>query len=810
MTDRRLHRLAGILLALLLTVFATAQQTNGAEPLPQPLAGWEADLQRIEKSLTRALADDEALVRLREQLETVRKKTASYVSRLQEQYATVDTQLKKLGPAPKPEEQPESDAAAKVRQELDARAAELDGAIRTAEVLQTRAIQLSGNVQERRRKLFSRQLLKRVQSPLSPALWTRVADDTRTVLRGLGFLVTDWWAGISRAGLVFALLAAAVTIWGVLAALSSTLVARYRLSGAEEVPPFLQRAGSAAGATLARAAPPIVAAGSLVLALWLLDMLPGSTASLALSALTAFSAVMALMALVKTVLAPNQPRWRILPVTDRDARRLRWLAWGVAIIYGLDLFLASLNTILVSPIPLTVAQSFVTTVAVALLLAAMLRVPVGRADEKAPRSESALLGLLRGLLWLLVITILCAAALGYIALARFVITQIVVTGSIIILVWLLHVTIDEFTASLADPERKAGRWLAANFQIPAQRHAQVGIIASFVLHLLLLLVVVPVLALQWGFDWEDLRFWISKAVFGFRVGNWRISLATIFVAVLLFVALIAASRLFQRWLDTRVLARAQFDQGARSAIRTTVGYLGVAVAALIAVSYAGVDFSNVAIVAGALSVGIGFGLQSIVNNFVSGLILLAERRISVGDWIIVGAEEGFVRRISVRATEIETFDRNFVIIPNSELMTNSVKNWTFLHRRARVTIEVGVSYGSDPEQVRDLMTRIANEHPATIDHDKTRVWFDEFGDSALIFRLKAFVGDVSNLLDTRSELRYAIMREFRKAGIEIPYPQRDIHLKDIDRLEAALTGKKAPRKAAAGPRARRSRTSKTS
>jgi potassium efflux system protein len=197
---------------------------------------------------------------------------------------------------------------------------------------------------------------------------------------------------------------------------------------------------------------------------------------------------------------------------------------------------------------------------------------------------------------------------------------------------------------------------------------------------------------------------------------------------------------------------------------------------MIALGALGIDLQKITLVAGALSVGIGFGLQSIVSNFISGLILLTERPIRVGDWIVVKGEEGFVRRIRVRATEVETFERASVIIPNSELITGVVKNWTHGNILGRITIKVGVNYGSDPERVRDLLLGVAVEHPFVLKEPAPYVLFMAFGDSALEFELRCIVSDVQQRLVMQSELNFAVLASFRKAGIDIPFPQRTVHI----------------------------------
>jgi potassium-dependent mechanosensitive channel len=207
-------------------------------------------------------------------------------------------------------------------------------------------------------------------------------------------------------------------------------------------------------------------------------------------------------------------------------------------------------------------------------------------------------------------------------------------------------------------------------------------------------------------------------------------------------------------------------------IVTIFGYVGAIIAIVVALTGLGFDLQKITLIAGALSVGIGFGLQSIVSNFVSGLILLTERPIRVGDSIVVKGEEGWVRRVRVRATEIETFDRASVIIPNSEFITGVVKNWTRTNTLARIVIKVVVAYESDPVQVREILTDIARAHPQIVQSPPPGAFLLGFGlglaHSALEFELRCVVADVEKALSVRSDLHYAIIKRFREAGIVIP------------------------------------------
>ena len=185
---------------------------------------------------------------------------------------------------------------------------------------------------------------------------------------------------------------------------------------------------------------------------------------------------------------------------------------------------------------------------------------------------------------------------------------------------------------------------------------------------------------------------LRAAYFGFRVGNVTVSVSSMLAAVAVFVIGVLVTRAVQGWLASKLLPRTRLDSGMRNSIKTLFGYVGFVFALVLGSAQLGLNFQNLAIVAGALGVGIGFGLQSIVNNFLSGLILLWERGIRVGDWVVIGAEQGFVRRINARATEVETFDRATLIVPNATLVSGVVKNWVHSDRVGRIIIDLNVAY----------------------------------------------------------------------------------------------------------------------
>jgi small-conductance mechanosensitive channel len=299
-----------------------------------------------------------------------------------------------------------------------------------------------------------------------------------------------------------------------------------------------------------------------------------------------------------------------------------------------------------------------------------------------------------------------------------------------------------------------------------------------------ILIIEPVIALLtilfalffWGLDTTELKAWADKYSNGIPIGQFTLNFHDIWAAIMSFFIIYIVFRMIKWFLSSRVFPKTTLDAGIVNAILTILGYSGVIAATLSAGSALGFDASNIAIVAGALSVGIGFGLQTIFSNFVSGLILLFERPFKVGDLVMVNEFEGLIRKISVRSTEIETFQKSSVIVPNSKMISDVVINRTLHNARARVDIQVGVAYDSDVKKVKDLLLECTRNNKMIVRNPEPFVLFTNFGDSSLNFELRCFVSNVHDAVGVGSDLRFIIFDKFKENNIQIPFPQRDLHI----------------------------------
>ena len=739
------------------------------------------ELARLRLQTERPDVDEARLSDLRKRLAEMNLRLLEARKQLAAPLAHMRQQLAALGPAPK--DGKEEASIASRRKLLGAVVERLEAADRQLELLIGEVRHLSERAAERQRSLFFSQVLQPSRSVLNPALWLQALALVPDFASRLFSLLGSWLRGdAERAGVL-------VAMGLLLAALAITLLAWSRWRGPWEAgrrpTDEVRRMWQAIRVPLVVAAVTFALLALIKLALFTFGA-PSPQMERALLALAGgIMYTAALIALARGIFRPRTPHMRLVNLADDAAVRAYRLASALAVLHGLDLFMVRMAANLFMPTDFAVGWSAAMALA-HLVLAYSFIVTIRRGTPLTQQEGEGAAHFLFGwtryvfhLALLALLVILLALMFGYVALAHFVARQMMFTAALASALYLLHEMADALVRAAFDSRSPVGRYLRQNLVASERGITRLGVAFSTLVDIATMLVGLPLILSQWAVNWVDLVTRAQQLFFGFRVGNITIEPANILLGLVVFVIGLVLVRLLVLWLDRRVLSRSDLDDGIRHSLLTVSRYTGIVGAFLVGLSVAGVNLTSLAFFGGALGIGIGFGLQTIVNNFVSGLILLAERPIKTGDWIQVAGGEGVVKRIKVRSTEIETFDRCTIIIPNSQLISDPVSNWFHDNRMGRVRVPVGVSYDADPEQVKEILLKCAREHPRALTSPAPFVLFTGYGDNSLDFELRLYISDAGYRASTASDLRFAIFRELKKAGIEIPFPQRDVHVRSL-------------------------------
>ena len=767
---------------------ATSIENEAFTEAENRLRNAESDLGRLRGAIEDASDDDVRLTDLRIELEALASGMIDLGVGISPRLNDIRTRLEQLGPAPGEGEPPEPEIVAEERQRLAEERARINAVIGSAEEISLAASQEAARITELRRQLFADMLFSR--STINGALFAEAGAILVGEISQFQRIVTGWasftWSYKKPA--VFQALFLSLMIALVMAAGGYRVFGRFiNRDPAAEAPSYISRLSVAFWSTVIPTAAATVSAVSIYAIMEALNLLRVDIAPLVALLLGISVSILFVGRLTYAVLAPRAPRWRLVNVSNRGAGTLALYILAITLVSGIDYFLGGVSRTLGSDVAVTVAKTFVAVIIIGVLLIAVSMVRPMMVDEAVfegrtvdhgeydrRRRWSPYIAVPLRIAGALLI-LLCLA--GYIGLARFISTQLILTGAILSTMYIGFLcgravsTTDDFGSTML------GRFLVNRGRLSAVALDQAGLVSGLAIYALVIVLGVPLILLVWGFQPRDIQTWVVGLITEIRVGNISISLIGIAFGVLVFIIGFLVTRWFQGWVDGNVLARGRVDVGVRNSISTAVGYAGVALAGIVGVSAAGIDLSSLALVAGALSLGIGFGLQTIVSNFVSGLILLAERPFKVGDWIVTGTTEGTVKRISVRSTEIETFQKQSIIVPNSELINASVGNWTHRNHMGRVDILVSASYSSDPRQVIAILQEVGQSHEMVMRNPEPLVVFANFGESSLDFELRVHIGDVGNGLRVRTDLRLAIFDRFKEAGIDMPFPQRDLNIR---------------------------------
>ncbi|MBB4006063.1 mechanosensitive ion channel domain-containing protein [Allorhizobium taibaishanense] len=739
-----------------------------------PVAKAPSTLDQIQKKIdsladvpTRSGNNDRELMAAKSALDDITGQLLAMKAQIAPRQDDIAARLKDLGDPPKDGQPPEATDVTQQRNKLNAQKGQVASVLNRIDDVSKAANDLAIKIITTRRELFTRQLLAHTDvsvDSMGAALMSVGPEMRKFVDLVDGWVSFAWrFKKISLASALVLSLALALGIRFTLHRLLGPVIERGKL---EENPSYMSRFSVAFWSTII---PSFAFAFFLISTFFFLDnfnVMRPDIQPIINSFFGVFWLVFFAARLAIAVFNPWAPKWRLVHVSDRGSRRLVAAFVGMTTINGLDYAMGSIAQTLGSPIELTVLKGMMSSslIGLILLVVSFTRPFLPKTEEEAeagrPWSKRTALALRVCGVWLIF-----TALIGYVGLARFVATQLILTGGVVATMYIGIRSGRAVSERDRFAETMVGRFMQRRFNFGPVALDQFGIVAGLLIYGFVFIIGVPLVLVSWGFQPPDIQTWFYNLFIQINIGGISISIVGIFSGIAIFLIGVVITRWFEKWLDGNVMARSQVDAGVRNSVKTSVGYFGAIVAGFMGLSAAGINLSSLALVAGALSVGIGFGLQNIISNFVSGLILLFERPFKVGDWVATGTSEGFVRRISVRATEIETFQRQSIIVPNSQLINASVGNWTHRNKLGRIDMQVSAKAINDARHVMAILREVAGEIPGVLRTPEPVVVFKNFDGGDLEFEVRVFVGDVLNGLSVRNELRLSIFERFKAERI---------------------------------------------
>ncbi|MBR1605425.1 MAG: mechanosensitive ion channel family protein [Alphaproteobacteria bacterium] len=487
-------------------------------------------------------------------------------------------------------------------------------------------------------------------------------------------------------------------------------------------------------------------------------------------------------ALTRVVFTPYHPRWRLVDIDTTKAKKITQTLYlaivlictcsclsTIAISANYSMDLISFLTVISS----AVKGIFIIWLTKILLLDDVTSTDDEDDDEIEDSVQAAALSRkikMSFLIIMAVIIIFTLSLFGYARLSGFIFNRLILSTLLVGALFLIRKLLSEFMHHML-----FFKFWFNTFRVRRKVRMSIDFWVNMVLDPLFILLGIFLLLSLWGVSTDLLLQSLKKLFTGFKIGGINISLIAIALGVGSFFAALAFFKMLRNRFFNQVLAKMNIDDGIRHSLSSGLGFIGFVFAAIIGITIMGVDLTNLAIIASALSVGIGFGLQNVINNFVSGIIILFERPFKVGDWVVFNGEEGKIKQINIRSTEIETFKRSSIIVPNATLISSAVTNLTHENNWSRQSLTVGVAYGTDVEKVKEILLDVARHHKLVLKNPAPYVLFKDFGASSLDFDLRCYTSNLWEGWTIPSDLRFEIYKRFNEEGIEIPFQQIVLH-----------------------------------
>jgi potassium-dependent mechanosensitive channel len=741
----------------------------------------QAQLRGVASRINAGNLPDDGLAAQRLVLEKLRAAAATGAENAAGPLNDIASQVNELGPAPTAGQQ-ETETIAVQRKDLTTQLARATAAQKQFVLVGLEAEQTLARLTNLQRSQFLQRIFKADKSILNPTLWSSTLDGVSLLSQRVSNLfakgLVDAGSALNFSG-VLLLPIGLVSLWFLVFKLMPNVMARFSLATPG---PFtesytgLEKLWHALWSLVKYLV--VIALVSLLL-LATLDatgLLTAPIANLSRIGYEAIKPAFLYGGLIYFVTSPRKPEWRLLAIESTAARTLTVIVIISYLVYGLGDQISDFASSINLPVSFAVGQSAVSSLILVVLIGLGLllvrrQALKGLAAADTPYFLTWFMNFMP-LWWLLLCVAALALIFGFIALSYFISGNLLDTAMLAVFMGLLHAFTDALASAAVDPNSNVGRVLRRLTNWSDQGIQRIVLVLRTLADAILIIVSILALVALWTVVLFDVTSFMGDMGQGIKLGNITLSPKAIAIALVVFAVGTTATKYFTRWLERRVLVETHLDKGVQDSLRAAAGYGGYSLAAAIALSAAGLEFSSLALVAGALGVGIGFGLQSIVNNFVSGLILLAERPVRVGDWVVTNAGEGIVKKINVRSTEIETFDNCTIIVPNSNLISEAVRNWTHRDSVGRFGISMTFNHNTDADALAKQLMAIVQAHPKVMRHPAPLVQLSKITPLGYEFDMRGHIQDVFEAAQVTSELRIQIAGAVPKDSLSSTLPPK--------------------------------------